>query len=106
MKALVCAGLGALFTGLSIPPHAAALDGVRALHRHADPAVHQVVDKRCTSRQGGRHCRNALPRRTAEAKQRGYGYAYGAPKAEFYPMGSAEWWQAMEREGRTGNTRD
>ncbi len=106
MKALVCAALGALLAAMSSPSHAAALDGAPALRGHASTAVHQVADKRCTNRQVGRHCRIPVPRRAPEANQHGYGYAYGAPKAEFYPTGSSAWWQAMEREGRTGISPD
>ena len=106
MKALVCAAFGALLAAVSTPSHAAALDGARTLRGHASPAVHQVVDRRCTNKQGGRHCRIPAPRRAPETNHNGYGYAYGAPKAEFYPTGSSAWWQAMEREGRTGISPD
>jgi hypothetical protein len=106
MKTLVCAALGTLFAALSTSSHAAALDGARTLPHGAAAIILQAADRPCTSRQGGRHCRNATPRRTPEAIQSGYGYAYGTPKAEFYPTGSSAWWRAMEREGRTGQTPD
>jgi hypothetical protein len=106
MKALVCAALGALLAAISTPSYAAALDSARTLRGHASPAAQQVADKRCTNKQGGRHCRNPSPRRAPATNQNGYGYAYGAPKAEFYPAGSSAWWQAMEREGRTGISPD
>ena len=32
-------------------------------------------------------------------------FTYGSPKAENFPSGSREWWQAMEREGRTGGNK-
>jgi hypothetical protein len=31
---------------------------------------------------------------------------YGSPKAENFPAGSRDWWEAMVREGRAGSSRD
>ena len=90
----------------AMPPPAAAVSVHADLNRHVDPAVTQVVDRRCSGRKGARNCRNREPQRTSKAIQDGYGYAYGAPKAEFYPTGTTSWWQAMEREGRTGHSPD
>jgi hypothetical protein len=108
MKALAGAALGALFASTLGAPPAAALAGLAALEGRISPAVHQVADRRCGPGQGGRHCRRAKPRRQAEPRQReqGYGYSYGTPRAEFYATGSSSWWQAMEREGRTGLSPD
>ena len=104
MKALVCAALGALLAATSTPSYAAALNGARTLPRRASSDVLLTADRRCTRGQSGRHCRTVEPRRAPEANR--YGYVYGAPKAEFYPTGSSGWWQAMEREGRTGISPD
>jgi hypothetical protein len=106
MKALVCATLGMLFAAISTPSYAAAVDGARTLPRRASTIVLETADRRCTRGQSGRHCRTVEPRRAPEANRNGYGYVYGAPKAEFYPTGSSVWWQAMEREGRTGISPD
>jgi len=59
----------------------------------------------CSWRQGVRYCRPSAERPRIREYGSGYGYEYGAPRPEFYPAGSAAWWQAMEREGRTGNPR-
>jgi len=29
-------------------------------------------------------------------------FTYGSPKAENFPAGTRDWWEAMVREGRTG----
>lgn len=95
--------LGVVLATTFIPLQASALGGVRVPQvSGARLPVHMVADRRCTPRRGGRPCRNVEPRRTPEANQNGYGYSYGAPRPEFYPIGSSAWWQAMEREGRTG----
>jgi hypothetical protein len=107
MKALAGAALGALFASTLGAPPAAALAGLGALEGGISPAVLQVADRRCTQK-GGRHCPQGRPRRKTEPRQReqGYGYSYGTPRAEFYATGSSSWWQAMEREGRTGLSPD
>jgi len=108
MKPLTYAASGALLVAiLSAAPHAAALDvaaGLTITEARSVSAVDKVVDRRCWRRNGVRHCRESTERRTGnDSSQSGYGYSYGAPRAEFYPAGSAAWWQAMEREGRTAN---
>jgi uncharacterized protein YcfJ len=106
MRVLASAALGAVLAAGFSAPDATALSGV-SQPGYAGPAVHAVAYRRCTMRQGRRHCRNVESRRVPPREtQRGYGYDYGTPKAEFYPTGSSAWWQAMEREGRTGRSRD
>jgi hypothetical protein len=102
MKALICAAAGGLLLAASSSPQAAALDGTGGLSRHVSSVVEKVADRRCSPRNRSRHCRNAEQQPAPKASQSGYGYSYGAPRAEFYPTGSAAWWQAMQREGRTG----
>jgi hypothetical protein len=63
----------------------------------ANSQVEQIDYRRCWMRDGKRHCRlvhsgggnddNAIP-------------AYGAGRPESYRVGTAEWYRAMEREGR------
>jgi hypothetical protein len=108
MKTLIHAASGALLVAtLSVTSHAAALDlaaGFMITEARSTSAVDKVADKRCWARNGVRHCReNTERRRSNDSAQNGYGYSYGAPRAEFYPAGSAAWWHAMEREGRTAN---
>jgi hypothetical protein len=107
MQALLGAAFGTLLAATLGAP-AAAGTGLRALEDHASPVVHQIADRRCTPRQGGRRCHQLQPPRQAAPRQKeeGYGYSYGVPRAEFYPTGSAHWWRAMELEGRTAVTPD
>ena len=106
MRVLASAALAAFLAATFSPSDATALSGV-SQPGYAGSSVQTVVYRRCTIRQGRRHCRNVEPRRAPpEQTERGYGYDYGTPKAEFYPTGSSAWWQAMEREGRTGHFRD
>ena len=100
-------GAAVLFFMLPAAAYAAPVGGVaKAL---ADPVragatIEKVAYGRCSWRHGVRHCRRSAER--TRVREYGYGYDYGAPRAEFYPTGSAAWWQAMEREGRTGIRRD
>jgi hypothetical protein len=106
MRLLASAALAAFLAAASSPSGATALSGVNQ-PGYAGSSVHAVAYRRCTIRQGRRHCRNVEPRRApSEQTERGYGYDYGTPPPEFYPTGSSAWWQAMEREGRTGRSRD
>ena len=68
----------------------------------ADAPIEKVAHGHCWWRQGVRYCRRSAERARIRQYGSGYGYDYGAPRAEFYPTGSTAWWQAMEREGRTG----
>ena len=61
----------------------------------------RVADRRCTWRNGQRHCR-----RLAWPAQ-GYGYKAGGSgyyeqDARTLPVGSQRWWDIKEREGSTG----
>jgi hypothetical protein len=76
----------------------------------------QVVEQaaaRCWWRNGVRRCRwsGGGPRVYGYYSPRVYGYygkyeydpPYGNPRPEAYRTGTAAWWRAMERWGRTGN---
>ena len=70
------------------------------LHSDADAIspIEQVDYRRCRTSDGKRHCRwvrsnNASRDATALP-------AYGAGRAENYRVGAAEWYRAMERDGR------
>jgi hypothetical protein len=84
----------------TVPARAGAIMQVPAGHVHAGASVQRVSDQRCSWRNGKRQCHTNAEHRRKEGHRSGYGYAYGRPRAEFYPFGSEEWWQAMEREGR------
>ena len=108
MRTLIHAASGALLVAiLSTTPHAAALDlaaGFMITAARSTSAVDKVADQRCWSRNGVRHCREGTERKRSEnSSQNGYGYSYGAPRADSCLAGSAAWWRAMEREGRTAN---
>jgi hypothetical protein len=62
-------------------------------------AVEQVAERYCRWRNGVRHCRWSGPRVYGYYDR---DYRYGNPRPEAYPTGSAAWWRAMERYGRTG----
>jgi hypothetical protein len=98
------AGAVLLFV-LPAAAYAAPVDGVaKALANpvSAGAAIEKVAYGRCSWRHGVRYCRRSAERPRVREYGSGYGYDYGAPRAEFYPTGSEAWWQAMEREGRTG----
>ena len=71
-------------------------------------SVEKAAYSKCWWRDGVRHCRRSAerPRLNGSTKEPGYGYSFGNPRAETYPTGTAAWWQAMEREGRTGLSPD
>src|SRR5262245_45636916 len=61
--------------------------------------VQMAASRRCRRRNGIRQCGQVAERRPRrESNREGYGYTYGAPRAEFYSTGSGDWWRAMERE--------
>jgi len=98
-----------LFFMLPAVACAAPVDGVaRVLADQARAAatIEKASSRHCSWRQGVRYCRPSAERPRIREYGSGYGYDYGAPRAEFYPTGSAAWWQAMEREGRTGNPKN
>jgi hypothetical protein len=61
--------------------------------------VQQVAVRYCWRRNGVRRCRWSGPRVYGYY---GGDYRYGNPRPEAYRTGSAAWWRAMERWGRTG----
>ena len=101
MKTLpLSAVVGAALMVSSLPIAANAGPGIAAqvsTPRLAEKAAY----RRCTWRNGVRRCSYGRYGRYG----RGYGFSYGNPKAEFYRPGSHAWWDAMEREGRTGGSR-
>ena len=73
--------------------------GAGALVEDRPARVVQQVAVRCWWRNGVRRCR------WSGARVYGYyggDYRYGNPRPEAYRTGSAGWWRAMERWGRTG----
>ena len=89
-------------------PQAAPINGgPSSLSREARMAttVEQAAHRRCGWRDGVRVCRRSAHRPYASWDGPSYGFTYGNPRADALPAGSAEWWRAMEREGRTGNSR-
>ena len=95
----------ALFFILPAAAYAAPVGGVAkdlADPVRAGATIEKVAYGHCSWRQGVRYCRRSAERPRVREYGSGYGYDYGAPRAEFYPTGSTAWWQAMEREGRTG----
>jgi hypothetical protein len=108
MKALIGVILGALAGADLAAPSAFAQGTLPPPAGYGGPAVLQIAERRCAPGERGRNCRQGQRHRNAQPrpKEQGYGYSYGAPRAEFYPAGSSAWWQAMEREGRTGITPD
>ena len=79
--------------------------GNASVVRQAAPgSIVEQAARRCWWRHGVRHCGRVVQRGYRDRPD-GYGFTYGNPKAEFYPIGSRDWWSAMEREGRTGRPR-
>ncbi len=109
MKSPIPLASGVLLIALAYSPSPAAAlkTGAGAVPREALSAsdVHAAANRHCARRNGVRHCRQAAaaPAPSSEFDREGYGYTYGAPRAEFYPAGTMHWWRAMEREGRTAN---
>jgi len=67
-----------------------------------------VVEKaavRCRWRNGARRCRwsGGGPRVYGYYRRYEYDPLFGNPRPEAYRTGSAAWWRAMERWGRTGS---
>jgi hypothetical protein len=67
-------------------------------------AWERVALRRCWQRGGARHCRSYRGERT-------YGYRNGNGDGDYYvhdadklPIGTARWWDQMQREGRTGGS--
>ena len=107
MKAPIHLASGVLLIALSCSasPAAALQAGAGAIAREAHSAsdVYEAANRRCSRRNGARHCRQAAAAPRPEARGEGFGYGYGMPRAEFYQAGTQDWWRAMEAEGRTAN---
>jgi hypothetical protein len=95
---LIALGAAAAMASLPDAAQAGASAGQQSLYgAPASSQVEHVDYRRCSTRDGKRHCRvvrngassddNAIP-------------AYGAGRPENYRVGSAEWYRAMERDGR------
>lgn len=99
----------ALFVMLPAAAYAAPVGSVAAALASEAPsqALNRVASRHCWLRDGVRRCgwRAARPRPYGYYYGPDFEYPYGNPRAEAYPTGTAAWWRAMEREGRTGNTR-
>jgi hypothetical protein len=68
----------------------------------ASALVDRIDYRRCWRRNGERHCRWVT---TNNEKDNNSVPAYGAGSPESYRVGTAEWWRAMEREGRLSRDR-
>ena len=65
----------------------------------------QQIEQIITASNGERVCVNVADRgKRVSANGNQSAFTYGSPKAENFPTGSMEWWEAMQREGRTGIT--
>jgi hypothetical protein len=95
-RAAVCA-LGAVVAML----HGTALAGP-SLPRDSNSVtispVQQIDYRRCWTSDGKRHCR--LVRSNGGSRNDNAIPTYGAGRADNYRMGTAEWYRAMERDGR------
>jgi hypothetical protein len=63
-------------------------------------SVEQIDYQRCWTRSGKRHCR--LVRGNGGSRGDNAIPAYGANRADNHRVGTAEWYRAMERDGRLG----
>ena len=90
-------------TAAGATPIGAAGAGAVAGDRPA-PVVEQVA-VRCRWRNGVRRCRwsGGGPRVYGYYRKYEYDPPFGNPRPEAYRTGTAAWWRAMERWGRTGN---
>jgi hypothetical protein len=86
--------LSAAATIGSIPDAARASTASRILP--ADEAQARPIAYHCWSAYGQRHCRWVGGNRI---------YRYGAGSPDEYPVGTAEWYRAMERDGRLNRPR-
>ena len=80
--------------------------GARTVVEDHPARLVQQVAVRCWWRDGVRRCRPAWsggsPRVYGYYRYYEYAPSYGNPRPEAYRTGTAEWWRAMERWGRTG----
>lgn len=103
--ALLLSGAATL-TVLPAASQAAPLGSATLARQAAAGSIVEQAARRCWWRNGERRC-GRIGNRDHDYRPdgNGYGFTYGNPKAEAYPTGTREWWNAMEREGRTGNPR-
>jgi hypothetical protein len=95
------AAVGAVLVVSSLPISASAAGPFVGAKMASPQLSENAAYRRCAWRHGVRYCGYSRYRRYGS----GYGFSYGNPKAEFYRPGSHAWWDAMEREGRTGGNR-
>jgi hypothetical protein len=90
-------------TAAGASPIGAATAGAVAGDRPA--GVVERVAARCLWRNGVRRCRwsDGGPRVYGYYRRYVYDPPFGNPPPEAYRTGTAAWWRAMERWGRTGN---
>lgn len=78
---------------------AGAMTGDLKVAAQAASSVDSVAYRRCwRNRNGDRVCRRVSRRNV-------YGYQYSPNVPEAYPVGSARWWQEMDRQDRGGRGR-
>jgi hypothetical protein len=84
----------------SVAAQAAPMGGVRDVLSlpHGASITQNVATRHCWQKNGKTRC---APARQARPQRSG-GVAYGQPRPEDLPVGSTDWWRAMEREGRGG----
>ena len=85
-------------SGILLIPHAAqaAPDAGAQLLPTQNVLTEQIAYRRCRWAYGERHCRPVGANRI---------YRYGAGSPDDYRVGTAEWYRAMEREGRLNRPR-
>jgi hypothetical protein len=66
----------------------------------AHSPIEHVDYRRCSTREGKRHCRVVRSDRSNGTRDDNAVPAYGADRPENYRVGSGEWYRAMERDGR------
>jgi hypothetical protein len=62
--------------------------------------VEQIDYRRCWTSDGKRHCRLVGSNGNGSSRDDNAVPAYGAGRPENYRVGTAEWYRAMERDGR------
>jgi hypothetical protein len=100
LRGAACAALLLIAPAAAYAAPAGTVTRALADQARVDASIDLVAYRHCSWRNGVRHCRRIAARPRVQEPGTGYGYAYGTPRAEFYPTGSTAWWHAMEREGR------
>lgn len=99
MLRLWIVGSAGLICFARVATQAAAMGSARVIASisHDASIIEKAASRPCWQRNGKTRC---APARQAKP-QRDVGVDYGQPRPEDLPVGSSEWWRAMEREART-----